>query len=181
MLNKRASRGVGPFWVRREDIVAKKSRPRDKGVDCPISIWDISKELGLCSKEDLIELLMMAGERYDALKRVILIKWAGHYLQQTGDFEKVEKILLHVLTLEETVTYDQSGPYDMVAFAIIDFFNQMLKLKKTNLWAKEFLNTILPVLEESSMCLMDEESWFEAHEQLRDVLGKLQFGGEVHE
>lgn len=142
-----------------------KNRPRP-----PVDFWDFKKLLVEESAERLSDLLLVAGERFKPLRNALFIICGAKQFAQSGDYKLFEETLLYAVKLDDFISYDKAGAYSIVADELVDFFKKAKKENKLDSRLVEILEKVIPQLESSAELLQDENSWFDATEELRALL-----------
>jgi hypothetical protein len=142
-----------------------KNRPRP-----PVDYWDMKNLIGEESTERLTELLMLAGERSDALGKALYVIWGSKQFEKLGDYKLLEEAFLYAIKLDDFVSYDQAGAYDIVVYELVGFFKKKKVENKLTVELIAIKNNLLPKLESAAELLQDENSWFDAVEELRNLI-----------
>ncbi|MBF0316378.1 MAG: hypothetical protein HQK50_17070 [Oligoflexia bacterium] len=137
----------------------RRSRP-------PFYYDEVRKYLPEFSRENLEDIILNFSPRNDALHRTMIISTAIIKFNHTKDYEMLESALIYIFSLQDHVPYNQAGQYSNVIDPVLNFFKEA----KGDIRLKEVLKNILPLLEVSSWLLQDENSWYDANEELLKIL-----------
>lgn len=154
-----------------QKMPSEKSRYLKNRTRPSVDFWDLKNLLVEESPERLSELLLIAGERFTPLSKVLYIVCGAKQFEQFADYKLLEKNFLFAVTLDDVVSYDKAGAYSIIAYELVDFFKKMKQDHKLDEKLSAVLKNVILALESSAELLMDDgNSWSDAAEELRVLL-----------
>ncbi|MCK5882812.1 MAG: hypothetical protein KAG61_03925 [Bacteriovoracaceae bacterium] len=123
---------------------------------------DMKSQIKSFQRKQIENLLLGFSSYSTPLRKTVIVMTAISRYVKDGDLPTLGKALSFAIELEDHVTYDRAGEYCFVVYPIADFFKENSSSK--DLMA--LLAELLPVLENSAMLLQDENSWYDAFEEL---------------
>ncbi len=141
----------------------------------PIDLWQLNKEFSRLGSEKLANLLISAGERSDALRRVLYIWSAFIIFDKEHDFDNLKNNLIPALTIEDFKDQNEIESYDLVIYELQDFLNERCNTEdfdqKSGL--KSLFVKLKPILENSSQQLCEDFVWSKAIEEMTETFNQV--------
>jgi len=145
---------------------SEKSRYLKNQPKPPFYHDEIQKHLKSVPRQEVETLLINFSSRNEALRKTLIVLTAIAKFNESKDYKMLSDAFKYTLSLQGHIDYDKAGQYSNVTYPVVEFFKNANHDNRL----MEILEEVLPILEESSYLLQDEGSWYEAHEELGELL-----------
>lgn len=95
-----------------------------------IDLWQMGKEFSKLGSEKLANLLISAGERSEPLRRALYVWSAFIMFKKDQVLLNLEKKLIHALSINDFIPYDEADSFDLVIYELQDFLNEQFKIQE---------------------------------------------------